>query len=362
MKFAVNRTDFDPLRDRIADAVAADFRRRGFESGPLAADTSFVLNMTTTTAPQPFRRHAQALCVASFATLDPGDTNVRSTSYATLIHTLANIVVTIQPPAGTGQPEVHFTTPETGFYHYPFDPTKVCDSLLPIVGARLVIRNRLTANLPERLWQNSPVVEQIRRYARELDQMGLLPAPFPLRDVLPPAEIEHLYQVCEMTGLSYGNISAREPVAELGAGTFWMSARGADKARLSTVGRDLLLVTGYDHTTGEMLVSVPPGPSSRARASVDAIEHSLIYSAFPQVGAIVHVHAWMEGVAVTRQDYPCGTLDLAREVAGRIAEAPDPTRAIIGLKNHGLTITGTSLEDIFNRIRGRLLTQVPMQA
>jgi ribulose-5-phosphate 4-epimerase/fuculose-1-phosphate aldolase len=361
VKFAIHRNDSDPLCEHIVDAVVAEFQRRGWELGPLAPDTSFVLNLTTTKAPPPFRRHAQALFVVSLATLDPTEANIRSTSFATLVHTLSNVVVTIQPPLAAEQPEVHFTTPEAGFYHYPFDPAKVCDSLLPIVGARLVIRNRLTTNLPRHLWQTSPAVEQMKSHARELDRMGVLPAPFPLRDVLPPAEIEHLYQVCEMTGLSYGNLSVREPVAALGAGTFWISARGVDKARLSTIGRDILLVTGYDQQMGEVLVSVPPEHHPRARASVDAIEHCLIYSAFPEVGAIVHVHAWMDGVVVTRQNYPCGTRDIAGEVTARLAEAPNPGRAVIGLKNHGLTITGTNLEDIFHRIRGRLLTQVPMR-
>jgi ribulose-5-phosphate 4-epimerase/fuculose-1-phosphate aldolase len=360
VKFAVNRTDSDAVRDRIADAVTAGFRRRGFDFGPLAPDTNFILNMTTTASPKPYRRHAQALFVASFAVLDPADSNARSTSYATLVHTLANVAVTIKPGPGTDEPEVYFTTPETGFYHYRFDPDRVCDSLLPIVTARLVIHNRLSTNLPDRLWQTSPVVEEIKTHAHELDRMGVLPAPFPLRDVLPPAEVEHLYQTFEMTGLSYGNMSARESVPELGATTFWMSARGVDKARLSTIGRDLLLVTGYDEKTGDILVSVPPEHNPRARASVDAIEHCLVYTAFPQVGAIVHVHAWMDGIVVTHQNYPCGTIDVARDVAARVAEAPDPGRAVIGLKNHGLTITGSSLEDIFGRIRGRLLTEVPM--
>jgi len=362
VKFAVNRIDPDPLRDRVVDAVTEEFRRRGFEFGPLAPDTNFILNMTTTAAPQPFRRHAQALFVASFATLDPADVNIRSTSYATLVHTLANVAVTIKPTAGAAEPEVYFTTPETGFYHHPFDAARVCDSLHPIVTARLVIHNRLSPNLPERLWQTSPVVEQMKNYARELDRMGVLPSPFPLRDVLPPAEVEHLYQTFEMTGLSYGNMSAREPVAELGDATFWMSARGVNKAQLSTIGHDILLVTGYDEKTGDILVSVPHEHNPRARASVDAIEHCLIYTAFPQVGAIVHVHAWLDGAVVTRQNYPCGTIDVARDVAARVAEAKDPGRAVVGLKNHGLTITGPNLEDIFSRIRGRLITEVPMMA
>ncbi len=362
MKFAIHRSDSDPLRERVAAAVAGEFERRGWTLGPLDAETKFVLNLTSTAAPLPYHRHAQALFVVSLATLPAAETNIRSTGFATLVHTFSNVVVTIRPPLGGEQPEVHVTTPEAGFYHYAFDPEKLCDSLLPIVGARLVIRNRLTPNLPRHLWQTSPAVEQMKSHARELDRMGLLPAPFPLRDVLPPAEIEHLYRVCEITGLSYGNLSVREPVDALGRGTFWMSARGVDKARLGTIGRDLLLVTGYDQGNGEVLVSVPPKHDPRARASVDAIEHCLIYGAFPHVGAIVHVHAWMHGVVVTRQNYPCGTSDLACEVTALLGDEPDPSRAVIGLKNHGLTITGTSLEDVFQRIRGRLLTEVPMQA
>jgi hypothetical protein len=33
---------------------------------------------------------------------------------------------------------------------------------------------------------------------------------------------------------------------------------------------------------------------------------------------------------------------------------------MIGLKNHGLTITGKSLDDVFARIHGKILRQVPI--
>jgi len=39
---------------------------------------------------------------------------------------------------------------------------------------------------------------------------------------------------------------------------------------------------------------------------------------------------------------------------------PDPGHAIIGLKNHGLTITGESLEEIFDRVEPHILRQIPM--
>ncbi|MEV2909599.1 hypothetical protein ABNF65_13355 [Paenibacillus larvae] len=43
-----------------------------------------------------------------------------------------------------------------------------------------------------------------------------------------------------------------------------------------------------------------------------------------------------------------------------INRSEDPARAIIGLKNHGLTITGPNLDDIFQRIEGRIVRQVAM--
>jgi ribulose-5-phosphate 4-epimerase/fuculose-1-phosphate aldolase len=94
--------------------------------------------------------------------------------------------------------------------------------------------------------------------------------------------------------------------------------------------------------------------------SVDAIEHWMIYREHPEVGAILHVHAWIEGIDATHINYPCGTLELAESVAELVRRAPDPSRAVVGQRNHGLTITGHSLDEIFERIDGRLIRNVPM--
>ena len=75
----------------------------------------------------------------------------------------------------------------------------------------------------------------------------------------------------------------------------------------------------------------------------------------------MHVHAWIDGVLSTRQNYPCGTWELAREVVALLRTAPDPAHCALGLKNHGLTITGSSLPEIFDRIRGQLQVSVPMR-
>ncbi|MFN3179337.1 MAG: class II aldolase/adducin family protein, partial [Thermus sp.] len=155
-------------------------------------------------------------------------------------------------------------------------------------------------------------------------------------------------------GLSYGNLSVRKDERR-----FWMSASGVDKANLREIGRDILMVKDYDPQQNAILLSVPPHVEPR-RVSVDAIEHWMIYREHPGVGAILHVHAWMEGVPATPFNYPCGTYELAQAVAEKVREAPDPTRAVVGLKNHGLTITGRSLEEIMERIEGKLIRTVPM--
>jgi ribulose-5-phosphate 4-epimerase/fuculose-1-phosphate aldolase len=86
----------------------------------------------------------------------------------------------------------------------------------------------------------------------------------------------------------------------------------------------------------------------------------MIYQEHPDVGAIVHVHAWVDGIEATDVNYPCGTEELARSVAQLVREDDDPAHAIVGLRNHGITVTGPSLEEILDRIEPRVLREIPM--
>ena len=176
----------------------------------------------------------------------------------------------------------------------------------------------------------------------------------PIEDLLDERDLRHVMRLYGVGGLSYGNLSARKDETR-----FWMSASGVDKSRLETPGRDILLVTDYDSDAAKMILSVPPGIEPR-RVSVDAIEHWMIYQRHPDVGAILHVHAWMEGIAATEINYPCGTQELAESVAELIAREPDPAHAVIGLRNHGITATGETLTEILDRIEPKVLRQVPM--
>jgi ribulose-5-phosphate 4-epimerase/fuculose-1-phosphate aldolase len=368
MKFAVIKNDSDPTRDRIADAIVRKCLEHGHELSAPDDGVQFVLNLTGTDNPNLFRRRAQSIFIFTLVKADRTPRDLRSLCYTTLVRTLSNVVICAVPgngfSAGAEEKdcEIYFTTPEAGFYHLAFDPEEVYQRIAPIAGAHFAIGNRLETNLPPRFWETSPIVEQIKEYGRELDKLGVLPAPFPLGDVLSEESIRDIYRLFEMRGLSYGNLSARERVPELGETTFWMTARGIDKGNVTKVGRDVLLVRGFDYEAGRALVSVPPDHDEKARVSVDAVEHELIYRRFPDVGAIVHVHAWLDGVPCTGQNYPCGTIELARDVADLLGRTDRPARTAVGLKNHGLTITGPSLADIFARIRGRLRTEVWMAA
>jgi ribulose-5-phosphate 4-epimerase/fuculose-1-phosphate aldolase len=190
--------------------------------------------------------------------------------------------------------------------------------------------------------------------------LGVLPAPFPLIRFLDKDLIDHLFRLYQIKGLSYGNLSIRNSHYMMKQTTYWMTARGVDKSNLKGMGKDILLVKGYDRELNEMHVSVPPGFDPRIRVSVDAIEHYMIYDEFPGVGAIVHVHAWIDGIICTDQTYPCGTRELAENVVALLRKTKNPDKAEIGLKNHGITITGPDIRNIFDRIKGNLKINVPM--
>ena len=120
-------------------------------------------------------------------------------------------------------------------------------------------------------------------------------------------------------GLSYGNLSARKDETR-----FWMSASGVDKSQLESVGRDILMVKDFDDDRGRHRAQRSTRHRAAACVSVDAIEHWMIYQAHPDVGAILHVHAWMEGIAATDVNYPCGTQELAVAVADLVAARAGP--------------------------------------
>lgn len=281
-------------------------------------------------------------------------------AYPVLVRSLSNLL--IYNVAGPGNLwRTYFVTLEQGYYPIELGRcgeadyfSEVYRRMKPLATSQLVVNNLFSRDLPQELWEGNLNTRALRLAGQQLEQMDLLPAAFPIHELLPAQDMAHVKRLFGLGGLSYGNLSVRED-----ARSFWMSASGVNKGNMQEIGRDMLLINGYDPERKAMLVSIPPHVEPR-RASVDAIEHWMLYTEHPEIGAIVHVHAWMEGIPSTTVNFPCGTAELAREVAELVRRHPDPSRAVVGLKNHGLTITGRSLDDIFERITGRLLPQVPM--
>jgi ribulose-5-phosphate 4-epimerase/fuculose-1-phosphate aldolase len=330
-------------------AIAQEFERNGFVRVDGVDDADFVLNMFDATRPKAFRRKSRGTYSAAFYELEEPPDDVFKASYPMLVRTLSNVVLLRVPGAGTW-----FITMEQGMYQVSDDAHEIYERLAPLATSKLVVDNEFRPDLEPELWDGDDVTRELREAGKLLDELDLLPSPFPVEDYLSGRDLRHMMRLYQAGGLSYGNLSARKDETR-----FWMSASGVDKSQLENVGRDILLVTGYDEPNARIVLSVPPGIEPR-RVSVDAIEHWMIYHRHPDVGAILHVHAWMEGIPATDVNYPCGTQELADSVAELIGREPDPSRAVIGLRNHGITATGESLTEILDRIAPKILRQVPM--
>jgi hypothetical protein len=47
---------------------------------------------------------------------------------------------------------------------------------------------------------------------------------------------------------------------------------------------------------------------------------------------------------------PCGSEELGLTTASKILSAPNPNRAVVAQRNHGVVITGDSLDQILDRV------------
>jgi len=348
-KYAIWGTATSSAHEEWVRAIGREFERDEFVSVEDIADADFVLNMFDPEHPKAFRRASRGTYSAAFYELPEAPEDVLKESYPMLVRTLSNVVLLRVPGDG-----VWFTTMERGTYHVSDDPEEIYGRLAPLAKSRLVIDNEWIPDLEPELWDGDEITADIGEAGRRLDELDLLPSPFPVEEYLSGRELRHVMRLYSAGGLSYGNLSARKDETR-----FWMSASGVDKSKLEAVGRDFLLVKDFDDDRGVIVLSVPPGIEAR-RVSVDAIEHWMIYQAHPDVGAILHVHAWMEGIAATDVNYPCGTQELAVAVADLVALEPDPAHAVIGLRNHGITCTGERLSEILDRVAPKVLRQVPM--
>jgi len=359
MKFTFVGDRGDPALTRTAEGLRNVFTRHGHQyvDDPDDPALRLVFNFIDPAKPRPYRRKAKAVFVVSIALVDQRPENVLRQAYPLLVRSLANLCLYLVREGD--HVATYFVTLEQGYYRIPEREGDryfeyIYERLHPLASSQLVIDNEFQPDLPRELWEGDSLTRQLSEAGKRLDALNLLPAPFPIHEMVDARDLRHIERLYGIGGLSYGNLSVRKDRPR-----FWMSASGVDKSNMKAVGRDILMVKGFDSERNVMVLSVPPSVTPR-RVSVDAIEHWMIYTEHPQVGAIVHVHAWMADISSTTINYPCGTIQLAQAVAEVVRQAPDPARAVVGLKNHGLTITGPTLHDIFNRLEEGFIRQVPM--
>jgi Class II Aldolase and Adducin N-terminal domain len=336
----------------LSAAIASVLEQRGFMPAGTDTEAAIVLNLVDRERPRPFRRRGKGTFVAALWSLREPPADALRETYPMLVRALANISLCYVPGHG-----VLFTTMERGNYLVPDGPDladAVVARLEPLATSHLVIDNEFRRDLEPELWQGDYLTREMAVVGERLARLDLLPAPFPVEELVSERDLRQIKRLYAIGGLSYGNLSARKDGER-----FWMSASGVDKSKLHEPGRDILLVSGYEQEAGRIVLSVPPDVKPR-RVSVDAIEHWMIYRQNPQVDAILHVHAWVSGIDATDVNYPCGTAELAESVAALVAAAPDAAHAVVGLRNHGITATGESLSEILDRIEPHLLRQVPM--
>ena len=353
------------VADHSSDFLAATveglkkaFVAAGHSLGETAdAATGIVVNVTRGLAPRAnYLRKSKDTFVLTLAETTTAPADVRKTAYMALVRTLANLtafVVRDQDSIATW-----LVTPELGCKEVAHDEDyarTLAAQALVLAGAHLIISNDFMPDLPQSLWQGDAVTRAMAEVGRELERLNLLPSILPIRELLPERDLRLIMKLYGLRQVSYGNMSARHDQR-----SFWMTGRGVNKGQLERIGKDILLVTGYDRERQAILLSVPTEFDPEARVSVDAIEHFQLYRDFPGIGAIIHLHAWIDGIASTHQSYPCGSQELADEVLTLVRSAPDPANAVVGLRNHGIVATGPDLRTVFRRLDGKLIREVPM--
>jgi hypothetical protein len=172
--------------------------------------------------------------------------------YPLLVRALANLCLLVSDtPDGLA---VRFVTLEQGTYGVGpgLGDAAVCERaferIAPLAASRLVIANVIVTDLPAYLWDGDEQTHQVLDAGRALDNLDLLPAPFPLEEILAPRELRHVQ-------LLYGIGSCYTRCRRIAAG---------GRARLV---RALPLVTRVMRAQVKLIVAIPAAPLPPVRPS-----------------------------------------------------------------------------------------------
>lgn len=349
---------FEPVRDRFAAAEQYEL----LEDGTEHADVVLAFMPSTDDLETlEFERQSYQDFIGLFFIEEPVDSDAKRVvrSYELGLQVMANLAGYIESQ-GDGRHDYKMTliTPERGHELIEGSPDtgeELFDTLVRRSDVTYVDDNVVHTDLPEELWEGDEITRKMQEMARRLDSVDLVPSAVPLDDLSERTK-RRFFKVLGLRQVSYGNMSARRP----GDG-FWMTGRGVDKTNLQVVGRDIILVDRFDKASRQVHVRVPPGHED-ARVSIDSSIHAVIYESFPEIGAMIHIHSFVDDIVYTDDHYPCGTVELCESTLEGLKETPDPNRTILGLTNHGILVTGADLEDSWSQIEARLAEMEPAGA
>ena len=185
-----------------------------------------LFNFVNPDDPKPFRRRKRSTYVIAVHTVPSAPADVLRHEYPMLVRALANLAMLVVPGDAC-----YFVTPEQGVYSVP-DPGDLDEWAHALVrphraAGDVAARHRqpFDTDLEPELWDGDELTEELHRAGQRLDKLGLLPAPFPLEDIVGPDDLRWIKLVYGIGGLSYGNMSVRKDERR-----YWMSASGVDKS------------------------------------------------------------------------------------------------------------------------------------
>ncbi len=341
------------------DALAAALEAAGHRRVLLSSHGArLVLAHVDPVDPRPYHRPDGSVVVVALLREPRVPEDPDAFARGWLMRSLANLAMVVSGPEDA--PEICLRSPDRPVEHLSapaWSPrlfAQIVDRLR-LLDVHLVLDNIFDRDLEPELLQGGEALPAMRRVARALAASGALSLGPPAGEFLSHQDRRHVERLYQGSRMSFGNLSLRHDLHR-----FWMSTSGVDWEHMEVVGRDVQLVKGYDAPSRALLVSVPPGVRPH-RVSADALTHHLVYRAHPGIGAVVHLHAWLEGVQALVPDYARGSLERAQAVAQFVAAAEDPVHAVVGIDRHGLIATGENLDEIVERLSAAGIVPVPAE-
>ncbi len=342
---------FEPLHQRFADAEQYELLA-GDTSGPADVVLAFLPDGADIDELGIERRTYQDF-VGIFFIADKAESDAQRVvrSYEIGLRCMANLAgYTELTGDGPQDYEMTLITPERGHEVLTGSDDAadwLFDLLLQRSDVTYIDENIVSPDLPADLQEGTDVTRKMQEMAKRLDDLDLVPSAVVL-DGLSDRAKRRFFKVLGQKQVSYGNMSARHD-----DDVFWMTGRGVNKAKLDVIGKDILLVSKFDPSVREIHISVPPGFED-SRVSIDSSIHAAIYREFPEVGAMIHIHWFVDGIVYTDEHYPCGTIELCESTLDGLKQTSNPLRTILGLANHGIIVTGADLEDCWAQIEAKL--------